>query len=409
MAVTKILTKVHKAICYLSALAALLILQSVMVSAAILPEDRTDILYHGYDGGGMNIDGPSILVRKSIGNRVSVWGNYYEDLLTSASVDVVTQGSPYTEERVESSVGADFLHNKTLMSLSFTNSSENDYEASTVGFAISQDFFGDLTTLSLNYSLGNDEVRTNVRDPDTREIIDATDRGEAEHQRYGMSLTQILTKHLIASFTAETVVDEGFLNNPYRSVRYYTDLASTQIASKPEAYPNTRSSDAYAIRAMYYLPYRAAIRLEHRSFSDSWGITASNQEIRYIHPMGNWTFEAKYRQYSQTAATFYADTFSLLQHTNQDYFASDKEMDAFSDTTIGLGVSYALNVKRFSFLEKATVNLFLDNISFSYENYRDKTQSQPGENGEAPAFAQGQEPLYSFNANVVRFFVSFWY
>ena len=28
------------------------------LSAAVLPEDRTDILYHGYDGGGLQVDGP---------------------------------------------------------------------------------------------------------------------------------------------------------------------------------------------------------------------------------------------------------------------------------------------------------------------------------------------------------------
>jgi hypothetical protein len=36
-------------------------------TAGVLPDDRTDILYHQYEGGGVTIDGPSILVRKSIG------------------------------------------------------------------------------------------------------------------------------------------------------------------------------------------------------------------------------------------------------------------------------------------------------------------------------------------------------
>ena len=60
--------------------------------AAVLPEDRADFMYHGYDGDGLNVGGPSVLVRKSIADKVSVWGNYYIDSVTSASIDVVTTG-----------------------------------------------------------------------------------------------------------------------------------------------------------------------------------------------------------------------------------------------------------------------------------------------------------------------------
>ena len=40
--------------------------------AAVLPADRADLMYHQYDGGGMTIDGPSVLVRKSVTDDVSV-------------------------------------------------------------------------------------------------------------------------------------------------------------------------------------------------------------------------------------------------------------------------------------------------------------------------------------------------
>ena len=73
--------------------------------AGVLPEDRADVLYHYYDGGGVTIDGPSILARKSIGQHVSVYGNYYVDSVSSASIDVLTTASPYEEERVETSIG----------------------------------------------------------------------------------------------------------------------------------------------------------------------------------------------------------------------------------------------------------------------------------------------------------------
>ena len=40
-----------------------------------LPENRADILYHRWDGGGVTADGPALLVRTSLLDRVSlVWG-----------------------------------------------------------------------------------------------------------------------------------------------------------------------------------------------------------------------------------------------------------------------------------------------------------------------------------------------
>ncbi len=52
--------------------------------AGVLPDDRSDVLYHQYIGGGVEIDGPSILVRKSVGKNVSVAANYYVDMISSA-------------------------------------------------------------------------------------------------------------------------------------------------------------------------------------------------------------------------------------------------------------------------------------------------------------------------------------
>jgi hypothetical protein len=95
--------------------------------ADVLPDDRADILYHLYDGGGVTIEGPSILVRKKAGKSVSFVANYYVDMISSASIDVVTTASPYTEEREQLSIGMDYLRGNTMMSISATNSEESDF------------------------------------------------------------------------------------------------------------------------------------------------------------------------------------------------------------------------------------------------------------------------------------------
>ena len=393
-----VVTKSRFMLPYVSALM-LIILTVQTVHAAILPEDQTDILYHRYEGGGIVIDGPSVLIRKQFKDTVSVWGNYYTDSISGASIDLLSRGSTYyEEERTEQSLGFDYLRDRTILSVSHTNSSERDYEANSYAFAVSQEFFGDMTTLSLNYSQGNDEVRENIYE--NEQIIDTVFRGDARHQRFGLGLTQVLTPKWIVAFNAETVVDEGFLNNPYRTVRYINDAGGS--SDEKEKYPETRNSDAFAVRTMYYLPYRAALRLEYRTYVDSWDINADNYEIRYIHPYKDqWIFEAKYRAYSQSQADFYADLFPY--ENAQAYLARDKEMSEFSNSAIGLSVSYEFKRELLPFIDKTSINLSWDHITFDYANFRENTPENTEE------FTPGNEPFYGFTTNVVRFFVSLKY
>ena len=377
---------------------------------AVLPEDRVDVLFHSYDGGGATINGPSVLVRKGFGNSFSASANMYLDLVTSATIDVVASGaSEYNEERTEYSLGLDYLRDKTIMSLSYTNSSENDYEAETYGFGISQDFFGDLTNISLGITFGRDEVGINQV---TNGVSNVTFFDTATHRRFSLGVSQILTKNFLVAASFESVIDEGFLNNPYRQTRAVATANTT--VSQPEYYPRTHNSDAFAIRGLYYLPYRASIRAEFRTFSDSWDIRAKSGELRYVHPLEEWglTFEGKLRGYSQTQAEFYQDLFSnpnvCLRNCSDfpsewvEFRARDKEMGEFSTSTIGFGVTYDLKPGTIPFFERSSLNFYLDHIQFDYADFHDASQTS----STVPA---GTEPLYNFNANVIRLFFSAWY
>lgn len=362
---------------------------SCKVFAAVLPEDRADALYHYYEGGGVEIQGPSILVRKSVGNNVSFSANYYVDNVSSASIDVVTTASEYTEERTEKSVGVDFLNDKTTIGLNYTESKENDFFARSAHLTISQDFFGDLTTLSMGYSQGKDQVGKRGED-------NFEENAERRHFRVGIS--QILTKDSILNISAETITDQGFLNNPYRAVRYLDPSVGLGYSYQDEVYPNTRTSDSFAIRGMYYLPYRASVKLELKTFADSWGIEADTVELAYIHPIDDhWMVDAKIRDYSQTKADFFNDLFPRIDA--QNFLARDKEMSTFSTQSIGIGGSYKYELKDWEAFDRFSINLSIDHMMFEYEDFRDlRVVDVPG-----------TEPLYSFEANVVRLYFSIFY
>ena len=360
----------------------------VPLMAAVLPEDRTDFLFHSYTGGGLTVNGPSILARKKIAKSVSLWGKYYVDSLTSATIDVVSAASEYTEKRIEKSVGFDYLHDKSTMSLGYTNSTENDFVANTYNFGISHSMFGDLTTVSLGFTRGLDDVTSSV-DPNYAK--------NAKRSKYRVSLSQVLTKNLLMGATFETVTDEGSLESPYRRVRFSDGAGGVSYQS--EAYPQTRTSHALNLSALYYLPYRAAIHAETRFFVDTWGVSANMVELGYVHPWrDNWIFEVKYRAYSQTQADFYSDMFNRISEFK--YHARDKELSSLNTTSIGLGATYEFGNKSWRFIDKGSVNLMYDRYQIDYLNFRNEL---------ATGYAPGAEPLYSQSADAVRFFVSLWY
>jgi len=374
----------------LQALAALVLLWLPALQAAVLPEDRADVMYHGYDGGGLKVDGPSVLVRKAYKDKVSVWANYYVDMISSASIDVVATASEYKEERKEKSLGVDYLHGKTFMGLSYTNSEESDYSANAVRFGISQDFFGDLTTLGISYSRGWDEVRRNGDDS----FEEDTDR-----QSYRIDLSQVMTKNLIMSLNYEAVTDEGFLNNPYRQVRYLDPDAALGYSYQAEVYPRTKTSSATALRGLYYLPYRAALKTEARYYTDTWDVNAWNVEVGYTHPFAHGlTLDLKYRYYDQSAAAFYSDLFS--RESAQNFMARDKELASYATHTVGAGISYQFQTGWLPLFSKGEANLFVDWIQFNYDDFRDVRVTDA---------APGEEPLYHFSSVVIRAFISFWF
>jgi len=211
-------------------------------------------------------------------------------------------------------------------------------------------------------------------------------------------VSQIVTPALMMNLAFEAITDEGYLNNPYRSVRYLDADSALGYAYQPEVYPRTRTSNAASLGAIYFLPYRAAVNGEYRWFTDTWGIDAHTVQVGYTQPLGaHWVLEGGYRWYDQSAADFYADLFP--REDFQNFLARDKELSTFTSHMLSLGATYELPSFGWKFLRRSTVNLFYDRVRYEYDDFRDVR------GGGTP----GTEPLYRFDADVIRLFVSGWF
>jgi len=376
------------------------------VLGGVLPEDQADLMYHSYQGGDITVRGPSVLIRKKVGDSLSLSYNYYEDMISSASIDVKLSASPYHEIRKQNSFGADYLHGKTTYSLGYIYSREPDYIASTSYYSISQDMFGDLTTISLGYRRGWDQVYRDLcaaPHPNNQEcpdiINDPTFHQRADHRGYTFGLTQILTRNLLANVNYEIDTDQGYLANPYRQIRYASP-GGVGFTLAPQVYPNTRTSNAASVLLKYYLPWRATLTGSYRFYHDTFGIVGSTAEADYTMPMWKgWIFDGSLRYYTQTHASFYSDLFPYANYSN--FMARDRELAAFNSWTAGIGASYEFPIPRLPWIHKSTANIRYDRMMINYKDFRDALL--------AAQYGAGSEPLYKLDANVLEVFLSLWY
>jgi hypothetical protein len=342
--------------------------------AVDLPEDRAEVMYHLYDGGGTRASGPAVLVRKSMLDRVSLSAGYYVDAVSNASIDVVTTASPYKETRDEIDLGAAYVVRDTLIKVSGSKSKEPDYLADTVNVDLTQDVFGGMTTVAMGFSKGSDKVG----EKDVAGWIDS-----ASHWQYRLGVTQILTPRWVASANLEAIDDDGYLGSPYR-------LARISGVFVHESMPRTRASRALKLGVVGDITgegaaNRSAIRAEYRYFWDTWNVKASTMEVGYSRYLGpGWLADGFLRYYRQQHALFYSD--DAAQQTL--YYTRNRQFSTFHDIGAGAKLTYTLK----SVPGKYDVHLTgaYELISFHYKDFTDPRTGSP----------------YSFNAHVLQAYVS---
>ena len=382
------------------ALAALCLVGAPAI-ADVLPDDRADVLYHNYDGGGITIQGPSVLVRKKVGDSLSFSASYYEDLISSASIDVKLSASPYHETRKQEGFSVDYLHGKTIYTAGYIHSREPDYSSNTAYYSISQSMFGDLTTVTFGFRRGWDDVFRDIR---VNGVIqnDPTFQRQADHRGYSLSVSQILTRNAILDLNFEAITDQGYLQSPYRKIRYFDPtVPGKQFTLADQIYPNTRTSTAASADLKYYLPFRAAVTGQYRFYNDTWGITGHTVEVDYTQPYRHFIFDGSIRYYRQNNANFYSDLFPRADYSN--FEARDRELAAFHSISLGFGAAYEFHVPYARWINKSSLNFHFNHLMIDYSDFRNALLAGDG------AYTAGTEPLYKLNANIYQVFVSIWF
>ena len=345
---------------------------ATQASGATLPEDKAEAIFHVYDGGGVKADGPALLVRKSLFDKVSLSAQYYVDAVSNASIDVVTTASPFKEKRTAWDFSVDTVVRDSTLSLGYAKSTEPDYIAEAFSFDVSHEVFGGMTTVSMGFTRAKDLVG---------EIKTPGWIATASHWQYRTGITQILSQRWLMSANFETVSDSGYLGSPYRAARVFG-------ATEKERNPRTRTSRAIKLRSIYdtgeWLP-RSSLRVEYRYFWDTWDIKAHTVEIGGAKYIGqSLLVDVSVRSYAQGKALFYSDNAAVVNQFN----SRNRQLSTFKSTSLAAKLTWSAPAWRPGWDTK--LSGVLERKQFRFADFTDLRNNQP----------------YAYNANVVQVYVS---
>lgn len=280
----------------------------------------------------------------------SVGGQYLVDVVSAASVDIVSTASRHwTEVRHAGALDAAYQPGTLGVRASGSISSEPDYLSLGFGGAVTQDLMQKNVTWLLGFNHSHDIAgRTGTpfsvfSHPLNRESLKA-------------GLTLVLDPGTIASFVADAVFERGDPSKPYRYIPLFAPGthvsrgASIDVvnALRESARPIEQlplSRDRFALSFLLSHRYATStFRIDERLYADSWDLKATTTDLRFLVDVSRRVELGPHaRLHAQTPVTFWQRTYVLGPSLQVPLLRTgDRELGPLVGLTAGWRLSLGL-------------------------------------------------------------------
>jgi hypothetical protein len=274
----------------------------------------------------------------------SVDGTYLVDVISAASVDIVSTASPrWTEVRQAGDVSASYKPKDLGVTALGSVSSEPDYLAYAAGGAITQDLDGRNLTLLIGYGYGHDTIgRTGTPFSVYSHSFD--------HHTIDAGVTRLLDRRTVLALGADLRLENGDSSKPYR----YIPLFSASVAPSVPAgatvqevsrlrLPETVIERLPLSRQRFGLTARLAHRRRHATtriesalYGDTWGLFAFTADGRELFDLGpRWSLGPHVRYYVQSAVSFWRAAYVGTAFAVPAFRTGDRELGPLMNLTGG--------------------------------------------------------------------------
>ena len=284
------------------------------------------------DSDHTQVISPVVEGRTDIDADTSVSLGYLVDVVSSASVDIVSQASPREmhDTRHQVSLGASHVLDTFTLAATYSFSKENDYLSHTLGGSLQDELFDKNTTLALGYGISLDTVGRSGDDNFARDLT---------VQHVSLTWTQLVSAKIATQVAYELGYASGFQSSPYRFVPVRSSLQAAPMEWLMETDPDTRWRHAIVLGANRAVG-NGSIQGDYRLYFDDWGITSHTLGARYFVRLGN-AIELRLRErlYTQGAASFYQSLYTMPAR----YITYDRELSPLWSETFGAKLTIGIS------------------------------------------------------------------
>jgi len=252
---------------------------------------------------------------------VELGARYLVDVVSSASVDVVSQATGRIED-VRHEVGGygGWRGDDVSVSGRYAYSRENDWQSHNAGLRGGLDLFGG--DLRLGASLGAQQSTI------TRANAFGFERAQTAWLGAVSATVRATPRDALHAALSVSHVT-GFQASPYR----YLVIRGLPYL---ESYPEDRTRVALLLRHHRALGAGFALRSHVRFYGDTYGVLALTGGLELAVDRGPLDALVFVRGYAQRAADFYAPRYE----TQQPFLAFDKELSTFADVFAGGSIGW---------------------------------------------------------------------
>lgn len=278
---------------------------------------------------------PRVSVDGALGERWRASGSYMADVVSSASVDVITRATQGVHEvRHEGNLGVSHRGaNDAISTLAYAYGHEPDFRNNSITASHARTLdAAERTYLTARAGYSHARIGT---------VADQSFLRVASTASASLSISRVLRKTTVLRIGLETSAVLGFQSSAYRTVRIGDWSAYRYTGTDPDAgtwvftgvtsaarenHPNARYRGRLALDLVQSLGARVAISLAGAVYRDSWGVTAAEvaPELRFEGQSG-WLLRVGARAYVQSAAWFFRRRYANTTDT-RGYQTDDKEL-----------------------------------------------------------------------------------
>jgi hypothetical protein len=251
----------------------------------------------------------------TIDDRYRVGARYLVDVVSSASVDVVSQATgTFHDVRHDISASGGYDDRSRSLIAGYSFSTENDWTSHNVSLAGSHALLEQNLTLS-----GSLAFQTNA-------ITRANSIGFEESLKSylaNLAASYTLSERDLVQVALASALHEGFQSSPYR-YRTIDDVSEE------------RFRQALVLRHHHYFTGEWALRNHARFYADTYGVESLTvgSEAAWERTPFEWSLAL--RGYGQTGARFYREQYTQAER----YMSFDKELSPFVDVFLGPTFAY---------------------------------------------------------------------